>query len=162
MQDILSKIPMVYEPLRNNRFVIKFPSELGLLAFEVVSSGMPTITQGTTELAFMNTSTWVLGRYTWDDLDITFRNLVGVSSAQAVMEWIRLGSESVTGRQGYAAGYKKNITIELLDPTGVTVQKWLLINAFLFKASFGSLKYDDDAVNEISCSVKYDYAVLVF
>jgi hypothetical protein len=26
---------------------------------------------------------------------------------QAIMEWVRLHSESITGRQGYAAGYKE-------------------------------------------------------
>ena len=29
------------------------------------------------------------------------------------MEWVRLHSESVTGRQGYAAGYKKDIELEV-------------------------------------------------
>lgn len=162
MQDILSKIPLVYEPLRNNRFLVKFPSDLGIMSFEVTSSGLPNFTSNVVEVPFLNTSTWVIGRYLWDEIEVTFKNLIGPSTAQAVFEWLRLGTESVTGRQGYAAGYKRDITIELLDPNGVTVQKWLLKNAFLFKTSLSALKYDDDALNEISASLKYDYAVLVF
>jgi hypothetical protein len=42
------------------------------------------------------------------------------------MEWVRLCAESVTGRMGYAAGYKKNVDLEMLDPTGVVVEKWIL------------------------------------
>jgi hypothetical protein len=42
------------------------------------------------------------------------------------MEWVRLHAESVTGRMGYAAGYKKDVDLEMLDPTGVAVEKWIL------------------------------------
>lgn len=162
MADILSQIPLKYEPLRNNRFIVKFPSDLGLQSWYVTSSGFPAINQKEVEIPWMNTSTWVLGRYTWEKIDITFKNLIGPSSAQAIMDWVRLGSESPTGRQGYAAGYKRDFTIELLDPNSVTVQKWLVVNAFITNVSFGTGKYDDDSISEISCSFVYDYAILVF
>ncbi len=42
----------------------------------------------------------------------------GPSASQAVMEWVRLHSESVTGRQGYAAGYKRDLELEMSDPEG--------------------------------------------
>ena len=78
------------------------------------------------------------------------------------MEWIRLESESVTGRQGYAAGYKRNISISMLDPTGAAVQKWVLINAFPTTANFGDLGYDGDDVATAEITLKYDYAILVY
>ena len=48
-----------------------------------------------------------------------FCDPIGPSAAQAIMEWVRLQSESITGRQGYAAGYKRPVELELemLDPT---------------------------------------------
>ena len=162
MSDLLNQIPLSYEPLRNNRYVVKFPSDMGIQTWTVASSGLPSINQNSIEIPWMNTSTYVLGRYVWEKIDIIFRNLLGPSTAQALMEWVRLESEEVTGRQGYAAGYKRDISIELLDPTGVTVQKWVLKNAFPTTVSFGTLKYDDDAINEISCSIQYDYGILVF
>ena len=162
MSTILSNIPLQYEPARNNRFVVKFPSDMGIQSWWVTSSGMPSINQNSVEIPWMNTSTYVAGRYTWEKIDITFKSLIGPSSAQALMEWVRLESESVTGRQGYAAGYKRDITIELLDPTGVSIQKWLLKNAFPTTVSFGSLKYDDDAIAEVSMSVQYDYGLLIY
>ena len=42
---------------------------------------------------------------------------------QALMEWFRLHAESVSGRMGYASGYKKDIELEMLDPTGVVIEK---------------------------------------
>jgi hypothetical protein len=162
MSDLLFKAPLVYEPLRKNRFVFTFPSDTGIQSWWVSTSSLPSINQNVTELQFLNTSTWVLGRYTWEDLTITFRQFIGPSTAQALMEWIRLESESVTGRQGYAAGYKRNITISMLDPTGVAVQKWVLINAFPTTANFGDLGYDSDDVSTAEISLKYDYGVLIF
>ena len=162
MSNLLSSIPLQYEPLRNNRYIVKFPSDMGIQSWSVASSSLPSINQNSIEIPWMNTSTYVLGRYVWEKIDVTFRNLIGPSTAQALTEWIRLQSEEVTGRQGYAAGYKRDISIELLDPTGVSVQKWILKNAFTTTVSYGTLKYDDDAINEISCSIQYDYGILVY
>ena len=95
----------------------------------------------TTDSSSAWTSTWVIGRFTWDTIDVTFRDPIGPSAAQALMEWVRLHSESVTGRQGYAAGYKKDIELELLDPTGVVIEKWILQGTMLTNVDFGSLDY---------------------
>ena len=100
MSDLLIKAPVEYEPLRKNRFLIRFPSDLGVQEWWVESASRPTITQGETEIQFLNTSSWVVGRYTWDTINITLRDPIGPSASQAVMEWVRLHSESVTGRQG--------------------------------------------------------------
>jgi hypothetical protein len=61
-----------------------------------------------------NTSTWVLGRFTWESIDVVFRDPIGPSATQAIMEWVRLHSESITGRQGYAAGYKDLLNLKCL------------------------------------------------
>jgi hypothetical protein len=46
---------------------------------------------------------------------VVFRDPIGPSATQAIMEWVRLHSESITGRQGYAAGYKRPVELEMLD-----------------------------------------------
>ena len=162
MPDLLYKAPLVYEPLRKNRFIFSFPSDTGIQSWWVSTSSLPSINQNATEIQFMNTSTWVLGRYTWEDITVTFRQFIGPSTSQALMEWVRLESESVTGRQGYAAGYKRNITISMTDPTGVVVQKWVLINAFPTTVNFGDLAYDTDDISTAEMTIKYDFAILVY
>jgi hypothetical protein len=162
MADLLLKMPLNYEPLRQNRFLFRFPSDLGVMEWWVASGGRPAITQKDTEIPFLNTSTWVVGRYTWDPIQITFNDPIGPSASQAIMEWVRLESESVTGRQGYAAGYKRDIELEMLDPTGVVVSKWILKNCMLTNVKFGDLKYDSDSLATIQCDVRYDYAVLCY
>lgn len=162
MSDLLLKMPLAYEPLRKNRFVFRFPSDLGIQEFWVSAGSRPSITQQETEIQFLNTSTWVVGRYTWDKISVTLRDPIGPSASQAVMEWVRLHSESVTGRQGYAAGYKRNIELEMLDPTGVVVSKWILVNSQLGNVSFGELSYSDDGLAEITMDIRPEYCILAY
>ena len=162
MSDLLLKAPLEYEPLRKNRFLLRFPSDLGIQEWWVSNASRPTITNNATEIPFLNTSTWVVGRYTWEEISVTLRDPIGPSASQAVMEWVRLHSESVTGRQGYAAGYKRDVELEMLDPTGVSVSKWILKNAFCTSADFGDLNYNQDDLATITITLKYDYAILAY
>ncbi|MCD8208754.1 MAG: phage tail protein [Bacteroidales bacterium] len=162
MSDLLLKMPMEYEPLRKNRFLFRFPSDLGIQEWWVSNAARPSITMGATEIQFINTSTWVVGRYTWDTIQITLRDPIGPSASQAVMEWVRLASESVTGRQGYAIAYKRDICIEMLDPTGVAVSEWIIKNAMPTTVSFGDLSYDDDSLADITITLQPDYCILSF
>lgn len=159
---LLNKMPRVYEPKRKNRFLFRFPSDLGIQEWYVESSSRPAITQGATEIQFMNTSTYVLGRYTWDEMQINFRDPIGPSASQAIMEWVRLGTESVTGRQGYAAGYKRDIELEMLDPSGNVVEKWVIVGAFLTNVKFDDLSYSTDDVATITATLRPDYCILAF
>ena len=162
MADLLMKMPIPYEPKRQNRFVLRFPSSLGINEWFVESTSRPKITVAATEIQFLNTSTFVAGRFNWDPLNVTFRDPIGPSASQALMEWVRLCAESVTGRMGYAAGYKKNVDLELLDPTGVVVEKWILEGTFLTSTDFGSLDYKSDAIANITASMRMDRCVLVY
>ena len=162
MADLLMKMPVPYEPKRQNRFIVRFPSSLGINEWFVESAARPKIKIGSTEIQFLNTSTWVAGRFTWEALTVKFRDPIGPSASQALMEWVRLCAESVTGRMGYAAGYKKNIDIEMLDPTGVVVEKWILEGSFLTGVDFGSLGYSTDGLAEITATIQMDRCILVY
>lgn len=162
MADLLMRMPLQYEPLRKNRWLFRFPSDLGIQEWWLSEASRPSIKQGETEIQFLNTSTWVVGRYTWDNIQITMRDPIGPSASQAVMEWVRLHSESATGRQGYAVGYKRNVEIEMLDPNGVTVSKWILVNTMLTDVAFGELNYNSDELATIQCTLRFDYAILAY
>lgn len=162
MSDLLNKMPVPYEPKRKNRWLFRFPSELGIQEFWLVSAARPTITIADVEIPLLNTSTFVAGRFNWETIDVTLRDGIGPSTAQAVMEWIRLCAESATGRMGYAAGYKKNVEIEMLDPTGVVVEKWVLEGTFITSGNFGDLAMDDDSLAEVQITLRPDRALLIF
>lgn len=162
MSDLLCKMPLDYEPLRKNRWLMRFPADLGIQEWWLEKASRPKITQGNVDIDFLNTKTHVVGKYTWDSISVTFRDPIGPSASQAIMEWVRLHSESLTGRQGYAAGYKRDVEIEMLDPTGVVVSKWILKNTMLTDVSFGDLTYSDDGLATIEATLVFDYAILCY
>lgn len=159
MGDLLTKIPLQFEPKRKNRFILRFPSDLGIQEWAVKSASRPKLSQGATEIPFLNTSDWVLGRYVWQDMNVTLRDPIGPSTMEAVMEWIRLHSESVTGRQGYAIGYKRDLILEMLDPAGNSIEKWIIKHAFITDMDGGELDYGQEDLAEISLTLKYTYAI---
>ncbi len=162
MSDLLLKMPLHFEPLRKNRWLLRFPADLGIQEWWLASAKRPSINQAEQEIPFLNTSTYVVGRYTWDTMQVVLRDPIGPSASQAVMEWVRLHSESVTGRQGYAAGYKRDVELEMLDPTGVSVSKWILKNTMVTTVDFGNLDYSQNDLADITMTLRFDYAILAY
>ena len=162
MADLLMKMPIPYEPKRNNRFILRFPSTLGINEWFVETAARPHITIQSVEIPFLNTSTYVAGRFSWGELNVTFRDPIGPSASQALMEWVRLCAESVTGRMGYAAGYKKNVDLEMLDPTGVVVEKWIMEGTWMKDVNFNTLGYSDDKIATVTAQLRMDRCILVY
>ncbi len=161
-QDLLIKAPITYELLRKNRFLLRFPSDLGIQEWWVSNASRPSMSQTATEIPFINTSNWVVGRYQWEDINLTLRDPIGPSASQAVMEWVRLHSESVTGRQGYAVAYKRDLILEMLDPTGTAISQWIIKEAMITSVKFSDLDYSSDDLATIDLTLKPFYCILVY
>ena len=78
------------------------------------------------------------------------------------MEWFRLHAESVTGRMGYAGGVQEDVELEMLDPTGVVVEKWILQGCFITTLNFGDLDYSRDELSTIECGLRMDRCIQVY
>lgn len=162
MAELLRQAPINYELLRNNRFLMVFPDEIGLESQWLKSCDKPKLNINSVELPYMNTIYYVAGQTNWESMNVEMICTIGPSSSQKVMEWIRLCYESLTGRMGYASTYMKNIEIQSVDPTGVVVDKWLLRNAFITNADFGSLDMASDEVQTISFTIQPQDCILKY
>lgn len=162
MADLLMKLPVPYEPKRVNRFILRFDSTLGINEWFVESTDRPSIDITSVAIPFLNTETYVAGRFKWNSMNVVFRDPIGPSATQALMEWVRLHAESVTGRMGYAAGYKKNVDLEMLDPTGVVVEKWILDSCMITKSAWNQAQYGQDGLATLSVTLQPDRCILVY
>jgi hypothetical protein len=149
-----------FEPKQANRFIMYID---GIPSYTVKGMGAVSLTQGTVALNHINIRRMVKGKTTWNPIQFTLFDPIQPSGAQAVMEWVRLHHESVTGRDGYSDFYKKDLTFNVLGPVGDVISEWIIKGAMITEASFGEYGWDTEntAVN-ITMTVQPDYCILNF
>ena len=149
-----------FEPKQANRFILYMD---GIPSFMIKALSAVTLNQGIVTLNHINVERKVKGKSTWQDVTMTLFDPITPSGAQAVMEWVRLHHESVTGRDGYSDFYKKDLTLNVLGPVGDVVSEWVIKGALITEATFGDYSWDTvDEAKEISLTVQPDYCVLNF
>ena len=148
-----------WEPKKQHQFILELD---GIPAYLIKTSDKPTISNGGVALDMINVKRYVKGKSEWNTITMTLYDAIVPSGAQAVMEWVRLHHESATGRDGYSSFYKKEIRLHQLSPLGEVVEEWILKGAFLTEAGFGTYDWSSDAVQEISLTIRYDWAFLNF
>ena len=162
MAEILEFDQMFYtnfEPKMKNRFIMEWAGVPGYL---VKTANRPTIQFEKVTLDHINIKRQLKGKGEWQDVEITLYDPIVPSAAQAVMEWVRLSHESLTGRDGYADFYKKDINLYMLGPVGDKIEQWTLKGAFISQANFGDLDFSSNDPATITLTLTYDYAILEF
>ena len=147
-----------FEPKQTNRFIMYMD---GIPSYLVKGVGAVSLTQTAVALNHINIQRYVKGKTIWNTIQFTMYESITPSGAQAVMEWVRLGHESVTGRDGYSDFYKKDIKFNVLGPVGDIVSEWIIKGAVITEANFGDYNWDDDGTPvNITVTVQPDYCIL--
>ena len=148
-----------FEPKQPNRFIMYVD---GIPSYVIKAISAVTLEQGEVVLNHINVYTKVKGKTKWSDLTMTLFDPITPSGAQAVMEWVRLHHESVTGRDGYSDFYKKDLTLDILGPVGDIVSEWVIKGAYVKTASFGEYDWSADAAISLDITIAMDYCILNF
>jgi hypothetical protein len=162
MADVLSFDKIFYtnfEPKLANRFIMEID---GIPSFMIKTANRPKLESEVVELDHINLKRKIKGKSNWTDITITLYDPIVPSGAQSVMEWIRSGHESITGRDGYADFYKKNIDFYMLGPVGDKVEQWKIVGAWISSAEFGDVDWSSNDPVMITLTLTYDYAILEF
>ena len=148
-----------FEPKVTNRFIMYID---GIPSYMVKSVTSPSFTDGVIKLDHINTYRKIRGKREWQNMTLSLYDPITPSGAQAVMEWARLGYESVTGRAGYSDFYKKDVTLNVLGPVGDIVGEWIVKGAFVVSSNFGAYNWSTDEAINVELSLAMDYCVLNF
>ena len=148
-----------WEPKYTNRFIMYIGD---IPTYIIKAAARPSLTNGEVILDHINVERKLKGKTRWQDVSITLYDPIVPSGAQAVMEWVRLHHESLTGRDGYSTQYKKDIRFNSLSPTGEIIEEWLLKGAFIADSNFGQMDWSTEESVQIELTLKYDYAILQF
>ena len=149
-----------FEPKQQNRFILYMD---GIPAYIIKGVAGVNLTQDAVALNHINVQRFVKGKSKWGEIQMTLFDPITPSGAQAVMEWVRLHHESVTGRDGYSDFYKKDLTLDVLGPVGDIVSEWIIKGAIITDVNFGDYSWDTESTAQnITMTVQPDYCVLNF
>ena len=153
---MFSNLPNEFEVMRKDLWSIEFPVEMGIPETLQVRAAKPSLTQSRKEIMYKNLSTFYKGKTSADEMTINFREAIGISIYQKLMQWQRQHTDFATGQGGYAATYKKTLTLNMEDPTGAVVQKFTLFGCFITKLNGGDLDQTSDEITEVEITISYD------
>ena len=162
MAEVLEFNDMFYtnfEPKMKNRYIMEID---GIQSYLIKTANRPSITFEPVVLDHINVKRKLKGKGEWQDIEITLYDPIVPSGAQQVMEWVRTSHESITGRDGYADFYKKDIDIYMLGPVGDKIENWKIKGAFINSAVFNDLDWASNDPSEITLTLSYDYAILEY
>lgn len=107
-----------YEPKQRNRFMVEFPKEFGIEPWYVNTASRPKYYESK-----------------WGDMEVTFIDMVGISSSKGLFKLIQTVSELKkvipTGLPLFT--YK----LISLDPTGVVIETWEIGVSEILSVNFG-------------------------
>lgn len=159
---MFSSIPNQFEPIRKDLWSLEFPVQMGIPEILEVSASRPKMTNASKEVMFKNLSTFYKGKTKMEPMTIVFRDAIGPAIFQKLLQWQREHTDFATGKGGYAATYKKTLTLNMEDPTGAVIQKFYLYGCFITDLDGGEVTADSDDIATISITIQADSFVQVF
>lgn len=144
MDKIINNVPFPYEPKKTNRFDITFPKHFNLPNWVCFSASRPTLRYIGEENGEK--------KYAWDKLVVKMYDPIAPSSTHSLMDLIHKNK----------IGDKFNSSIEMYDPTGVVVEKWVLSDCEFLSIDFGTLSYQKDEPVVNTLVIKLNKVLLEF
>lgn len=135
--DTFRPVPIQYEPMRRNRFLVNFPEDFNIPEQLVSSVSTPSCTIH---------RDYFEPRSEWSPITIAFTNVIGQNIINSL--------SNITHIQRF------DVKISLLDPTGVVVETWLLNNCVGDEIILNNLSYDDDEVVEVKLSLIPSHVII--
>jgi hypothetical protein len=116
--------PFVFEPVKTNMFIVKFPDYFNIKPYTIQSIKMPK---------------WANNK--WGDTEISIREFISDGMNDTLLSMRARKNFGLLSMKG-----KKNFEIEvlLLDPTGETVGKWYIFVKKIKSLDFGSFSYTSE------------------
>ena len=173
--------PNINNPKRNFRFKVQFAessafadaSDLNTTDFYWAKTAQkPSFTLNSAEHNYLNHTFKFPGRISWNDVQITMVDPGGQRGvAYALAKLLKDSGYSIPKSTSDLTTISKSASVEgvggstsvrvtQLNEEGEEVETWLLHNAFVTEANFGSLDYGSDELTEYSITLKYDWADL--
>ena len=150
-----------FEPRKQNQFWF-YLEPGGIPSYMCKATNKPSFTQNPLIIDHVNVQRKFKGKMEWQDITLTLYDAIDDNAAGAVNEWLLFHHEAVTGVDGYADDYKRELQLDALGPDGAVIETWVLNGAFIAGGNFGDLDWSSSDALTIELTIAYDYAELSF
>lgn len=159
---LFSLLPNQFEVIRKDLWSIEFPVDMNIPETLQVRAARPKLTNNSVEVQYKNLSTFYKGKTKVEPISIEFRDAIGTSIYQKLMQWQRQHTDFATGKGGYAATYKKTLVLNMEDPTGAVIQKFYLYGCFITSLDGGDLDMSSDEIANVTMEIQMDSFEIAF
>lgn len=148
-----------FEPQRSYNWILILPGlndpELIRLSVEKVS--LPSIGTAVIHLRYMNEDIKVSGGASVDANAFTVRDFVDRQTYSNLNAWMEEVHDPASGKIGYASTYKKQGTLQLVDPQGEVKRQVIAKGVWPSKISATDLDYtSDNGIVKINMQIQVD------
>ena len=159
------------EPKRNYRWKVTldaFGADNILWWAKTVTT--PSFDVSEVEHNFLDNKYYYPGRVSWNEVSLTLVDPVSpdaVFLTNMVLEKsgyvipgnpnVAATKETISKSKSTAAGFQ-NISIQVMNAQGETIETWTLNNPFIKSAKYGDLDYSNDELRTVEMTIRYDWA----
>ena len=137
-----------------NRFLITFPEHFNIPQWVVSEASRPNMTIKSKKILGFE----FLKKIIWGDMQIIMTDPIGPSTSQPLMDLIH---KSLYEKKQIIKD-KFDLKLEMLDPTGVVVERWDLSDCEFKSITFGELSHQNDNIVKITLVIKLGKVILDF
>jgi len=162
--------PTLNDPKRKFRFIVEFQGiqspQGGAILWYAKTVEKPSFTIASAEHKYLNHTFYYPGSVTWNEVGLTLVDPVSPDMTATFSDIITAGGYNPptngnslsTMTKAKATSALGAVYVQQLNGDGIAIETWTLWNAFISDIKFGDLAYGDDELNELSVTLKYDWA----
>ncbi|AWD93025.1 tail tube protein [Bacillus phage vB_BceM-HSE3] len=145
-----------YEVQRTNNFEVIVSDLPEILTLAVESFPLPTVSTSPIEVAYGNSKVKVAGSPEFSDGDLVVKDFITADIEKIINDWHRKVYNPKSDKIGWAAEYKKTVTVNEFGPNGEFVRSWILEGAWPSNVAYGDMSYESADKKNITMTLTYD------
>lgn len=150
-----------YEPQRQNNFEVQLYGVPGadVIVLSTQSFAPSGAKNDVITLGYLNEKIKVAGQGSWDDAQLTVRDMVDQQTFASLMEWQKMVQDPITGFIGFASQYKKQGDVILMAPDGSVERKFKMIGVWPTSVKGAQLQHDQSGQYTVTVSLSIDKVI---
>lgn len=155
--------PLNGQPTPTSNVRVMSAAEIADLELSLLTAARPNVSVGEVEFHRLNEKYYYPeGKATYQPMEVSFYDTIGLNAGKFLYDWFRAVFDFKTGAVGYKKAFVAEGILMMLDPKGVVIERWNLVNCWPTTVNFNELSYEETAAAMVNVTIRYDRAIPQF